>query len=318
MSFRPFLAYLGEVRRLKGEPRVTYPDGDVEYPVTERVAGSLRGTARLAFYSPEPDTGNFPNCLLVAQEEVGGDRHNTTMYRRYERLPSRKQWSRVEWDEEAGVDIYRGTWNDRSGVSAPAVGGRINVTIPSGTIANCVVIASTSDVLDQVRAKMTVTACLIPKKRIFRKPRGYQFPALFTPLRGWLFDRDFQFEPPWLGTNYRFTSARTMTVTAREEYTYSLGPTNALPTPFFVTTQAEGSRVFRFLTANTVHPAFSETEIVTFGSGGSKSQIIEQFAASTPATYSPNQILIVEAEETPWRGPIWRQRIVKVKENGNL
>lgn len=78
---------LEQVRARKGEPRVTWPEGDAAYPMTERAVTVPRSKAVLAFGTAEPDTVRFPNNVLTYQEETRCDGHNVEMYRRYEVLP---------------------------------------------------------------------------------------------------------------------------------------------------------------------------------------------------------------------------------------
>lgn len=89
----PFLAQLELLRALGGEPKVTYPYGDPEYPVTERVQTLPRiKAAPLPFITTsEPDTARFPTCVLVEQIELRGDRSNVEVYRKYERVPGKVQ-----------------------------------------------------------------------------------------------------------------------------------------------------------------------------------------------------------------------------------
>ncbi len=84
---RPHLSYLDSIRALRGEPRVTFPEGDANYPMTERVVTALRADAILAFGTPEPDTTRFGSNVLTYQEETKSDGPRVEMYRRYERLP---------------------------------------------------------------------------------------------------------------------------------------------------------------------------------------------------------------------------------------
>jgi hypothetical protein len=102
----PFLAHLDVIRALKGEPKVSYPYGDVDYPVTERVQTLPRlKAAPLPFIStPEPDATRFPNNVLVEQIELQCDRTTVEVYRKYDRVPG-KVLTTYTQDEETQTDV---------------------------------------------------------------------------------------------------------------------------------------------------------------------------------------------------------------------
>lgn len=93
---RPHLSYLDKVRALRGEPHVTFPEGDASYPRTERVVTALRADAVLAFGASEPDATRFPSNVLTYQEEIGGDGIKAEMFRRYEVLPGPLLYSQMQ------------------------------------------------------------------------------------------------------------------------------------------------------------------------------------------------------------------------------
>ncbi len=84
-----FLALVAELRTLKGGAKVTYPEGDKDYPTTERVLRLKRGDHLPTFGDPEPDATRFPNNKLSQQVETGGDVQWVEVYRKYERLPGK-------------------------------------------------------------------------------------------------------------------------------------------------------------------------------------------------------------------------------------
>ena len=83
----PFLASIDTLRKLGGEPKVTYPEGNASYPVTERLVKVPLAIARLAFGTADPNATRFPGAVLTDQFEVGSDRTHAEVYRRYEVLP---------------------------------------------------------------------------------------------------------------------------------------------------------------------------------------------------------------------------------------
>ncbi len=87
MSAAPFLSQVEQVRALKGEALVTYPHGDLNWPVTQRYRSGLPALVRLAFGSAEPDTVRFPGLVLTGQQELANDRQKVEMIHTYEKLP---------------------------------------------------------------------------------------------------------------------------------------------------------------------------------------------------------------------------------------
>ena len=106
MAAAPFLAHLDVLRALKGEPKVSYPYGDVDYPVTERVMPlpRLKATALPFITTPEPDATRFPNNVLVDQLELQCDRTTVEVYRKYERVPGKILTTYTE-DEETQTAV---------------------------------------------------------------------------------------------------------------------------------------------------------------------------------------------------------------------
>jgi hypothetical protein len=106
MAAAPFLAHLDVLRALKGEPKVSYPYGDVDYPVTERVQTlpRLKAAALPFITTPEPDATRFPNNVLVEQLELQCDRTSVEVYRKYDRVPGKVLTTYTE-DEETQTDV---------------------------------------------------------------------------------------------------------------------------------------------------------------------------------------------------------------------
>jgi hypothetical protein len=106
MAAAPFLAHLDVLRALKGEPKVSYPYGDVDYPVTERVQTlpRLKAAALPFITTPEPDATRFPNNVLVEQIELQCDRTTVEVYRKYERVPGTVLTTYTQ-DEETQTDV---------------------------------------------------------------------------------------------------------------------------------------------------------------------------------------------------------------------
>jgi hypothetical protein len=127
---RPFFAYLEELRSLAGEPKVTFPTGDLSCPVIERVVHVLRTQAR--DYYPgvsEKDATRFPRSFLSERQEVSGDAQHVDLYLRYETAPGRpagqNAWSyELQFVSESNSHpIYiRRTIEARIGYSAPTKG----------------------------------------------------------------------------------------------------------------------------------------------------------------------------------------------------
>lgn len=83
----PFLALIEELRALRGHPKVSYPDGHEDYPVTERVLRIKRGQHLPDFGTDEPDAARFPDNILTQHVEVASDAQWVEVYRKYEVLP---------------------------------------------------------------------------------------------------------------------------------------------------------------------------------------------------------------------------------------
>lgn len=87
MPSRPSRDLIAEIRALDGEPKISYQEDNVDYPVTERIESILRGRHPIPFLSPEPDTASFPNNKLVEQTVIGANKTHVQVYRKYERVP---------------------------------------------------------------------------------------------------------------------------------------------------------------------------------------------------------------------------------------
>lgn len=84
----PFFDLWQELKALEGAPKVTFPYGDVNYPVTERAMKAHLTEEVLAFQSAEPDAFNYPSNILVDQSTLEKDHGLSKVYRKYERIPS--------------------------------------------------------------------------------------------------------------------------------------------------------------------------------------------------------------------------------------
>lgn len=121
----PFLSLVAELRQLSGQPKATYPAGDADYPVSERVLRLKRGQHLPTFFQADPDSGRFPNNVLVDHVEVGGDVQMVEVYRRWERLPG-ADVPETATEPDTGIVINKVTTKVRSGT-------RGGVDYPSAT-----------------------------------------------------------------------------------------------------------------------------------------------------------------------------------------
>ena len=171
-------------------------------------------------------------------------------------------------------------------------------------------------------ANLTVRVkyCQIPEAMLRDESEGYEFPAIYDYDSDLFIPNNYggQHRPPWpIGADqiggYTFVAHRQAVFPVRKITTYSLGETKAIPTVYRVVTPGAASKIFHIPT-NCIAPKLSVSE--TFiANGGTVTQLIENFASSTPSSYNPNEILVIKAQERRWRGNIWIQEIWFAGEN---
>lgn len=159
-----------------------------------------------------------------------------------------------------------------------------------------------------------VEYCRIPTASAEDISRGEEWPAIFNQNDFIYIRNDYpgRFPPPWpIGANeqdgYDFTAHRQGEYSMRKITTYTKGRSERLPVPFRVVTPGTASRIFRgLIPGNCIHPPFKYYE--TFADG--TNQLIEDIPSSTPSKYDPYDIFTKDAEETNWRGEIYKQVVI--------
>lgn len=75
---------ISELRKLDGRAKVTYPYGDVDFPTIERVLRVLQADKEKPFVEADEE---YPQCSLVAQQQVASDDQYVYVYRKWEVIP---------------------------------------------------------------------------------------------------------------------------------------------------------------------------------------------------------------------------------------
>lgn len=174
------------------------------------------------------------------------------------------------------------------------------------------------DVPDCVNVIQVIEYCGLPATKQDYVSVAFQFPAIFE-FNGTQFDADsdtFRFRPPWVGdpslpNRYRLEAHRNLRHVGRRTRTYSAGPPTRVPDEFRVVTPGTASKYFKDIPNNCIHPAWQAAE---YDSGGTAVVVFEDIEASTPATYSKNDVLVAEARPSIWRGNIHCLEVIEVCE----
>lgn len=213
-------------------------------------------------------------------------------------------------DNETSADMTHRKQLVHVGTLIPAEGSLIGDQI---------VISAEYDAENAVYGTVKTVTMKLPTTRIEQVSRGFQFPAQFELLDVlWGIPRTpgYYTPGPYPGVHYTLSAHRSTTRPAICTYTYHNGPwpsNEPLDPVFTVTSPGAASRIFP-INQNTIHDAIDIMEYDsddTIPGGGLQ---IELLPASTPATYDPTDILVIEASERKWRGPIYERRICTVQE----
>ena len=162
-----------------------------------------------------------------------------------------------------------------------------------------------------------VTWCPIPPPRIEFPSLSWQFPGIFTLINpNWYNDLESPgaLPRPWVGIDYEHIEPRTKKITGRLIYHFTLGPTTFLPVIYRVTTPGTGSKTYKMIRENTVHPDL-DMQVTDLNTG--VTVIVEKVPRSTPSTYDDYDILIADADAKVWRGRIYVRTILQISESLN-
>lgn len=158
--------------------------------------------------------------------------------------------------------------------------------------------------------RMTWTTMTTPPTRIERASRSFAFPTVFTYITAWTETPTGGLlqTGPFPGVNYTQTQHGSATKPARCTISYSLGPSGSVPATWSVITPGTASRNFP-IGANTIHNSWTLIE-----SNSTASQTVEKIDASTPASYTKGQTLVIAAEERKVAGNFYEKRIYTITE----
>lgn len=140
----PFQDLIDELRKLAGHPKVTYPEGDGNYPTIERLLRIKRGSQAPTFGQADPDAGQFPTAVLTNHLEIGSDPQWAEAYRKWQRLPGADVLE-TSTEPDTGIAINKVTTivalGTTGGVDYPATTNISAATVASNTV---ITVASTA------------------------------------------------------------------------------------------------------------------------------------------------------------------------------
>lgn len=260
------------------------------------------GTGATAVCAVQP-----ASCLLVAQkkQEFPSDsplcHEFVQVLRRYMTLPG-PEIARPGYNKEYGA----ATTDYRQHVALPGT-----AAVP-GSVKNSQVVIDSYVEPDQESGSVfgtLFTECMaIPPTRIEVIESNYPLPAQFTFLSGWNFPPvpPLRVQGPFLGVNFDMTPHQRPYL-SYVIINYYNGFPGAYGTAFSVTSPGAGSRFFP-IDNNTIHDSVNLTE-----TNGMSSQTVESFDASTPASYTPGDALLIAQPVRKVEGPIWEERLTYVQ-----
>jgi hypothetical protein len=311
----PFLDHIAGLRRMPGEPLVTFPWQDRDFPVVERLElGVAREKlvtpdAPFAFGAADPDTVRFPTLVLSDIREVGGNRTNVDVWRRWEVLPGFTKVT-AGYDPETGAKIFTSRQRVRATAVLPAVGFKT-------TIAG-VAVSVTDAYLDpegDYVAEAVIEYMETPDPQVDYVDTAITFPGIARWSNTIYIPGNYpgEYRPPFAGdgvspNTVNLQKPRARRVVGRRVRTYSLGPSGSSEVGFAVYTPGTASRVFN-IQDETVHPAFKFVENVN-----GTLVMVEDLPASTPAYYDPRQVLRLPAGERKKVGLIYEKTLIEVSE----
>lgn len=286
-----------------GKPGTTFPWGNTAYPriVEERTASQETPLKPFLAEYDKRIPGVSATPKLTAQNSEPGDNTDCVIHEVYEVLPGVVIVT-LGFNEEYNT----GTTTYRQRVALPAVRDIVGQILNGEVIVSSDINPGESTVVGE---KITTTWA-IPASRTEYDSIGYQFPAQFQFLSGWVIPATpFHVEGPYPGVSFTLTAHRTLSTAAETDITYSYGPTGLSGvTIYFVTTPGQADRFFG-IGANTIHNAIFIQE-----SGGAGTLTVEDLPASTPSSYTPGQTLVIRASERQIMPGIYEQRVTSCSE----
>ena len=305
----PFLAYVDELRALRGEPKVTYPEGSTDWPTTERLLSEPLATAMRSFGSPEPDTVNFPDLVLTEQTEVSRDRTHASVYRKYDTLPG-PQITRQEADGETLTPVL---------VTTQRI---VKPSLPIAQVAGSTILYE--PVTDYWGRKITTTLPNFSSvTRTEEDDDNFTFPRLITGVSvGQLVARDGS-----VRAYVNFSGRDAFTALAKITTTFTYNTKAAIDTA--ATAFTRYSPIYRnliydgvFWNANERGVLNDAIAVPAYTTGTSNPQwgyIVEPsvtFAASSPTAAAYTALIgtevVISIQKTPWKYNLWRLAVRRV------
>lgn len=150
----------------------------------------------------------------------------------------------------------------------------------------------------------------LPPTRIEYASKSYPLPTIFAYLAAWPLPSytGFLTVPPFPGVHYTHVQHGVSTKPARVVTSYTLGPSGTVPATWQVITPGIASKITP-ISGNTIHNA-----IVIVETGSAGTLLVENLPASTPASYTPGQSLIVDASERNVVGAFYEKKVYTVTE----
>jgi hypothetical protein len=165
--------------------------------------------------------------------------------------------------------------------------------------------------------RLVWTVMPLPPTTIQYISKSYPLPTQFAFLDAWPVPRypGFVSTPPFAGVNYTSIIRGVSTQPTRVLTSYSRGP-SSVPETWQVITPGNASKFFP-ISGNTIHNAIYmfETKTTVTSSGFDISFLVtEDLPASTPANYTPGEVLIVDANMEIAIGNYYRKQVTTIQE----
>lgn len=246
-------------------------------------------------------------CILVKEEAVPAPAPWDSLFlkvtRVYETLPGPILWA-PGYNNTYGATTS--TYTQR--VALPATLDTIGFSIisPAGelqSITNSYVDNKGSTV---VGTKVTETMTL-PLSRTENESIGWEAPALFEFLSGWLIpNTPFALTGPFPGVTHTLTAHKVASLPASVDISYSLGPFGSMPDSYTVDTPGQADRFFG-IGPNTIHNAIFLQQFA-----GASFETVEDLPASTPSSYTIGGTYTIRSSQRRVLGNIWEKKVYTV------
>lgn len=216
------------------------------------------------------------------------------------------------WSPGFNTDLGAATSEYRQLIQLPAQPTALGTVITNPFGADQVVYDGRIEPLNgSIYVGTKITECItLPPGRTEYESIGYEFPAQFEFLTGWVIPASpFHVEGPYPGVNFTLTAHRVLSTPAETSITYTNGPSGLVGVViYFVVTPGRADRFFG-IGPNTIHNAIFLQETV-----GAGTLTVEDLPASDPTSYTPGDVLVIRASERKLMGTIYEQRVTSCHE----